>query len=95
MFRLYFSYCRGFVIPAEAGIHSSLIDSRLRGNDIQAGVAKLADALALGASTARYAGSSPVPGTFVFLSIESAFKNRFLAGLVLLSLYVIPTFRHT
>ena len=36
-----------------------------------AGVAKLADALALGASTARYAGSSPVPGTFVLLGLRS------------------------
>ncbi len=30
-------------------------------------VAKLVDALALGASTVRYEGSSPFPGTLVFL----------------------------
>lgn len=63
LFRLYFSYWTRVYHSRGGGNPLHFIDSRLRGNDTKAGVAKLADALALGASTARYAGSSPVPGT--------------------------------
>jgi hypothetical protein len=38
----------------------------------QAGMVELADTLALGASAARHAGSSPVPGTILPLFLDGA-----------------------